>query len=290
MPSRFTILGILAFWLFTSGWLFYRDIWPGLRPGEAPPFVIDLADEASARASHIRWKVFKNGMDKGYAVTSVQNNPAEDMYELHCEFKFFTHKGEMQLEPDQIIASMYGVSPEGDLRRVRVSLVFKDVPKKGASTEIFRGEIRGNVANQRFKPHVYVEMPTKFDFELQEAMLTTHGSVLNPLQPLNRLAHIRPGQRWHMTLMDPLAAVFKAQPFLKPFQKLTPEISWLDAEVRPKPEILMWGRDTPAPVPCLVIDYRGDQVVGQTWVRADDFLVLKQELDRQGEVLTLVRE
>src|SRR5262245_61200677 len=215
MPSRFTILGILAFWLLTSGWLFYRDIWPGLRPGEAPPFVIDLADEASARASHIRWKVFKNGMDKGYAVTSVQNNPAEDMYELHCEFKFFTHKGEMQLEPDQIIASMYGVSPDGDLRQMRVSLTFKDVPKKGPSSVILHGEIRGKVENQRFKPQLQIHEPKiiKDPMELDEAQLSSHGSILNPLQPLNRLAHVRPGQRWRLTLMDPLAAVFKAQPF-----------------------------------------------------------------------------
>src|SRR5262245_48882655 len=125
MPSRFTMLGILAFWLIASGWLFYRDIWPSLKPGEPPPFVIDLSDEANARASQIRWKVLKNGEEKGYALTYVQNNSAEGTYRLNCEYKFFSAGRYNQKEADQVITSAYGVTSEGELRDFQVSIVFR---------------------------------------------------------------------------------------------------------------------------------------------------------------------
>src|SRR5579859_2318705 len=46
MPSRPITALIVLFWLGTLGCFGYRDIWPKFWSGDAPPFVIELADEA----------------------------------------------------------------------------------------------------------------------------------------------------------------------------------------------------------------------------------------------------
>ena len=46
MPARPLLLAILFFWVATTGWLFYKELWPHLRSGQPPPYTIDLADEA----------------------------------------------------------------------------------------------------------------------------------------------------------------------------------------------------------------------------------------------------
>src|ERR1700687_1039638 len=70
MPPRWVIVGIVAFWLVMTGWLFFRELWPRLQPGQPPPFRIDLADEAQNNIP-IRWSIIKDGEDRGYARTWV---------------------------------------------------------------------------------------------------------------------------------------------------------------------------------------------------------------------------
>jgi hypothetical protein len=68
-----------------------------------------------------------------------------------------------------------------------------------------------------------------------------------------------------------------------------PEVSRdaLIGEVLSGERILDWhGQD----VPCQVIEYRRDQPVARTWVRAGDGKVLKQEAFYKGETLVIVRE
>ncbi len=59
MPPRGIIAGIVIFWIGMSGWLFFREFWPQLQPGQPPPFRIDLADEAQNNIP-IRWSIFKD--------------------------------------------------------------------------------------------------------------------------------------------------------------------------------------------------------------------------------------
>src|SRR5437016_344384 len=91
MPPRFVSLVIVAFWAMTSGGLFYREIWPNLRPDEAPPFTIDLVDEAQIQAARIRWSVLRadqEGEKKiGRARTWVDYRATDDTFELHCEIE-----------------------------------------------------------------------------------------------------------------------------------------------------------------------------------------------------------
>src|SRR6516225_2533318 len=62
MPPRWLCLGILAFWVATSGYLFWLELWPTIQPNEPPPFVIDLVDEAQQNIpTPIRWNFYEAG-------------------------------------------------------------------------------------------------------------------------------------------------------------------------------------------------------------------------------------
>src|SRR5207248_2219240 len=87
MPPRYITLVIIAFWMVMSGWLFYSDLWPRLRPGQPPPYAIDLVDEARFRESTNDWVVLQNGRDIGYAKTWVDYRAADDTFKLNGQFK-----------------------------------------------------------------------------------------------------------------------------------------------------------------------------------------------------------
>src|SRR5215510_6456088 len=62
MPPRLLSLTIVAGWLGMGAWLFVRDLWPSLRPGEPPPYTFMASDEAPRQGPPVRWNVFKDGM------------------------------------------------------------------------------------------------------------------------------------------------------------------------------------------------------------------------------------
>jgi hypothetical protein len=62
MPPRWFCLGILGFWLATTGYMFWQDLWPHIQPHEPPPFFIDLVDEAQQNApTPTRWRFYQAG-------------------------------------------------------------------------------------------------------------------------------------------------------------------------------------------------------------------------------------
>src|SRR4051812_39004927 len=64
MPSRWVTAVIVLFWLATTSWLFWRDLWPAWRPGEPPPFHIDLVEEVQTTKMQTSWTVKrKSGTD-----------------------------------------------------------------------------------------------------------------------------------------------------------------------------------------------------------------------------------
>ena len=61
MPSRLFILVIVSFWLATTGWFVAREVAPRWRSGDAPPYAIELADEALKSPVPIKWRLVWNG-------------------------------------------------------------------------------------------------------------------------------------------------------------------------------------------------------------------------------------
>src|SRR5262245_12331354 len=82
MPSRLFMLVIVTFWLATTAWFVAREVAPKWRSGDAPPYFIELADEALRNAPAIRWRLVRNGKDIGQVRTSMQYLDAENLFEL----------------------------------------------------------------------------------------------------------------------------------------------------------------------------------------------------------------
>ena len=112
--------------------------------------------------------------------------------------------------------------------------------------------------------------------------VSAHGSVLSPLHPVNRIAGLRPGQTWRLPLVDPIKDALTALAAGQPGAEIV-----LTAHVLPQTETLTWNNQ---PTECLVIEYQGDDVSARTWVQVGTGLVLRQDSERDGERLSLVRE
>jgi hypothetical protein len=180
------------------------------------------------------------------------------------------------------------VRVEGRLRGPSLGL-------RGVPDLAFTGQLTGEVRGSRFFPRLQVHALWSRSaadargglldkpLDLAPVAVSAHGSVLLPLHPVNRIQGLRPGQHWRQPVVDPLADS------LALFKSLAPagEARFLDATVRPRGQILSrQGR----PTPCLVIDYRGEEMEARTWVEEDSGLVLRQEVTAEGGHWVMRRE
>ncbi len=280
MPSRQVVLLILGFWVAANAWLCYRDLRPRLfAPEGPPPITIDLADEARAQTN--QWRVYQDGERRGYAQTWVDYVESDDTFLVCGVFKLWTSRLQHG-DADIQLTGRFRVTREGNLREMSAEVVAK-VQK----FEV-RGSLDGVVRDRIFTPHLRIPA-LNINRELPPVQVSARGSVLNPMQPVNRITGIRPGQRWRVPLVDPLGDVFAAS-----FQRQVDTPAFVEAEVLRETRKLEWsphiGERRPLEVDCLVIEYTGEELTGHTWVRAEDGLVLRQEVTRQGQELVLQRD
>src|SRR5262245_40767308 len=184
MLPRYLTIGVVAFWLTTSGWLLYREILPSFRSGQPPPFTIDLADEAQLKIQRIHWTILRadKGGEKqiGRARTWVDHRSADDTFELHSQIEQLRLGSGLVLVKVPEFTSMYAVSRDGDLHemsaKVTVSVVGFEV----------KARVNGKVREQRFWPHLRIETTGwgPNEIELDPVAVSSHGTVLNPLHPV----------------------------------------------------------------------------------------------------------
>lgn len=282
MPPRFLGLFIVAFWLMTTSWLFHRDLRPRLWPGAPPPYTIDLTDEAQSNISS-QWTILQNGHNKGYCKTTVRYWEHDDTFELGGQFKLWS--GDRSTNADLVITSSYRITRDGELRGVEAQLKGVVVPP-GLKVD---GKIEGKIQGGLFSPIVSVIEPLDYSLALKPVRVTSGGSVLNPLQPIHRLAGLRRGQQWEISLIDPLSDL--AHQYIKELTGASPatQLRVLHARVLPQIHLLPWGGRTET-VPCFVIQYEGEDTSARTWVRESDGLVLQQELTQGNQHYVLVRD
>jgi hypothetical protein len=300
MPARLYVLAILVFWIGSTAWLFHRELWPRLRTGEPPPFIIDLTTEAQRSAQHTLWTINRGGDKIGTARTSIEyddTNPKfRDTYRFISEIGRLTPVvvGPLEIGGENLLG-MYRVTREGELRETSASGKLKVrgtglLGNLGVSADFQMG---GEVVGRQFIPtENYIDFGgNKFDLHLEPVEFTSQGSILNPLHPVNRVAGLRRGQHWQIPLVDPLAdslaALARKDPALEFLIKKKEGLSMLQAEVLPDTQTLNFREH---PVACLVIEYRGNDMTAHTWVREEDGLVLRQEATLWGEELRLDRQ
>ncbi len=294
VPARPYVITILVLWLAATSWLFVRDLWPRLRPGGPPPFVIDLADEASEQFIH--WTIYIDGRDRGSAQTRVTYRPGDDTFELSSVYRLWPDMFRTT-PPHEEITCSYRVTREGQLleidARVRKSLSALEIEVAEVD-----GQITGRVENGRLTPRVTATVRGQradsgplIDWTLSPIEVPTRGSILNPFQPLNKIRGLSAGQRWRMPYFDPLETIS---------QRLLPGSSreYVDAEVLAPtalPDIpLQMGPNKPSVmkggVRCFSIRYTADDVEAIGWVREVDGVMVRQEVTKDRQTVILNRD
>jgi hypothetical protein len=303
MPPRWLTFGVIVLWIGMTSWLFMREYWPQLLPGQPPPIRIELADEAQNNIP-IRWSIFKDNEDRGYARTAI--NFREDKnhkrtrtaneweFELWGEFRLWNTKDRWG-QPDYIVKNEYRVTREGELRefRSKVSINFKTkVPEQSKEIEVFElsGEVHDNFCyahitvskevNEWVRVFPFLKPLTAFlERKIEPMAMPKRATLLNPLEPVHKLARVRKGQHWRIPIVDPMSV----------FMQGSARVQYLNAEVLPQTEWIKWDGHKD-PVPCLVIKYQGDDISGYTWVQEEDGLVVGQEITQHGDTLRLMRD
>lgn len=289
MPNRAVCLFIVVFWLVATTWFVRREIAPRFYSEAPPPFVIDFSDEAVRSPLPVRWSLTRNGQRLSPAQTVVQYRPEDDTFTLtSIIWKFELLKirdTSITVEP---FKSHYHVTRSGELLGIE-----NDV-QIGVGTDKVHIVIAADVQDGWATPRCKVESPWgNFEPKL-DPMPIASGGMLNSMHPIHRINGLRVGQHWRIPQIDPLADVQRAaieaiaRSYLGNSMPKLPtwDRKMLTAEVT-GPQLLEWtGREHA----CYVVEYRGDGLIGRTWVRVSDGLVLRQEAFGGGDELIMQRE
>src|SRR5947209_2251291 len=121
MPSRLLILVIVSFWLATTGWFVAREVAPRWRSGDAPPYAIELADEALKNPVPIKWRLVWNGKDIGQVRTSMQYKDADNLFELNAISDRIDLPGPFKVSARKVVNCLK-VNHDGELRGVETNI------------------------------------------------------------------------------------------------------------------------------------------------------------------------
>jgi hypothetical protein len=289
MPSRRAVALILAFWIATTAYIGYRDLWPRLFASGPPPVAIDLADEAAQNVP-TRWEVKWNGKSVGRLRTQMSYVDADDTFWFTNQYKPLEVElsGVTVFVPEFTIATR--VTRDGQLREQKAHGNVT-VKLNGLTVGTVNAKLAGVVADG----HLTANFEGAMEFAgLEKSMNRTFdpvpvpkGQPLNPMQPVNRLVGVTPGREWVVHESNPLNDALLAvagELGLPPRKKEEPLVGRVEDDVRD----LDWQGQR---VPCRVIEYRrAGELKVRTWVRATDGKVLKQEAFEKGETMSIERD
>jgi hypothetical protein len=318
MPSRPVTAIIVLFWLGTLGWFGFREVWPKIRPGEAPPFVIDLADEATSqvafaneklRPADALWQIYRGDEKIGKAQTRLLYRASDDTFELQTRVielvlikKLFFVSDKDLLIPEMI--NSYRLSRAGELQGIEMTGTM--VIGKMEKGKIIRNdasadaEFTATVRNGRMYWTGKITIPDSGLDPIEpiiDPVPAPQGIFLNPMHPVPRVKGLRPGRRWQMPVVDPLAHLvgpvmqavqLKINPKSKPIPFPVPAgPKTLAAEVLSEPTtVVIDGHEHE----CFVIEYRSDDQTFRTYVRRSDGNVLRQESQAPGGRFVIQRQ
>ena len=297
MPPRYVVALIVGFWLISTGWLAYREWWPWLQADSPPPFTVELADEAAPLIAH--WTIWRGEQKLGTSVTKMIAQKDDTFHlestieNLEVEMEVFVHKVQIKVSK---LRTVQKVSREGKLLAVDSKLQL-NLTAFGQKFDM-KASITGFAKEGQLHAHSKIEsLFGNAENDIDPIPLDS-GSAFNPLQPLAKL-RVRPGQRWKISTVDPVEEAFYSslQQMLSQskvagkaggnLRKSMAAPKMLLAEVLTKPHDLLHEGNT---ISCYLIEYRGEDLTGQTWVQISDGKVLRQEVTWQGKKMTLLRD
>jgi hypothetical protein len=288
MPPRFVVAAIVVGWLATVAWL-TSDKWRPDRAGQAPAFVIELADEVAPQ--HATWILYRGGKRIGSAETRMA--PRKD-----GRFDLTTRLRDLELDSGAVQVKAPGfhvtrtVTRTGELVSLDARANLLRVQGLGIDLTLdvmLKGHANGDDFHLSFDPGA-----GRTSRPLGPIPLVAE-TTFSPYLPLAKYPPLRPGQMWRTSNIDPVGEIlFAVRPVLGraiaeksplPDRRPPPE---LVARVDPQPEELTTTRGQRRT--CWVIVFRADGVTAKTWVDVGDGKVLRQEADGLGETVALVRD
>lgn len=287
MPPRLAVVGIAAFWLATTAYVGYRDVWPRVFASGPPPVAIELADEAKQNIP-ARWALSRNGKSLGRLTTQMKYHDADDAFQFTYRYSHLRlDQGDLTLVIPEAVSDVR-MTRAGDLKEqtltAKVAVSFRGVQFAQGTINV-----RGVVTDGVLTGHAELKSSLRDLKGELEPVPVKRGQPLNPLQPVNRISGVRGGMpRWVVSeynpLQDAVADLLRKNglPFAaKPKESLIAEVG--DAQ-----QMLTWQKED---VACWVIEYRRkDNPLARTWVRASDGKVLRQEAFEGGGALAFERE
>ncbi len=266
MPHRIISLAILVCWSIAASTLFIRDLLPDLIVGPPP----DLRDVARADESTgpIEWSILvddegdSNSESKSAGMRSVGSAITETIHQLDGDVTFNSEawfdSGELLKgtrlqewggERLEVISSLI-VNSQGNLRMFR-----SGVRVAGESKELLI--LEGRLKQDAIKVDVSGPlMPWPWS---REFPYKSRGMVQNTLGPLDRMPGLHPGQRWESQVVSPL----------------TGRVEKVNVEVLKRKSMIHWDQEL---VTTLEVVSKISGMTARTWVRAEDGLVLRQEV------------
>jgi hypothetical protein len=297
MPSKRSITLIFFFWLSTAAFVAYRDLLPRLFASSQPTIAIDLADEAAHNVD-VRWGIYRGEEQIGRLTTELKYNKEDDTFEFTCDYKDLVLEVSSFRFLIPVLQTKDTVTRGGDLRK-QMARGEVDGRSFGLNGKI-KASVQGTVIEGQLLSECNIDTPLGNLKEVLDPVPVTKGLPLNPLQPLNRLTSIKPGDSWFVQMRDPLKdailkTMFKTLEQFELFQTFRksgfrlPESKreQLVAVVLADQQELDWHGE---PVTCWVIEYRQDVPVARTWVRVSDGRVMEQEAFLNGEYLKILRD
>jgi hypothetical protein len=321
MPPRFITLAIIAFWLAMVGLFVYGEVWPRLRPSEPLLFPVDVVDEAGQghRSDEPKYYVFKNGSGGYLADLDWDYHPEDDSFESKCVLNLHWTGVTEAPRPEgpawlpQVhnvrLTSAYRLTRNGELKAIASTTEYRLVAEADDQSKLeVKAVVGGEPRAGRLVPHLELTFPelagpapkfgpldiTAFDRDTESVAVSTRGTVLNPLHPPRRFANVSPGQRWRVTMIDPLALPGLVAPLdaarggalRRAGIDAGAGAYVLDVRVLPELDIIDWRGGNQ--VPCHVIQCSADGPVGPItyWARQRDGAILHQEVSLDGDVWT----
>ena len=324
MPSRWLRWPIVVFWLATTGWLFWHDLWPNWRAGEPPPFYIDPVEEVQ-KGEPVRtfWTVRRPPAKKDKvfrASTWVEYHNDDDTYSLHARLdatKNLDPKDDFYVAKVfkvEMLTSEYRVTRAGCLRSLEATVkatpylhraapvlatflgpllpkapaIPRGVRERGAMAAANSVSMRvwGDVHDGQFFARCSASSDALAKPIQFDLPSTPVAHTGSVLLPLHPVNHIR-GLRPGQSWRQPLV-----DPLRDAFAELpgfSGGVRSLNARVLPQPETLKIGDNE---INCLVIEYTDDEdkLIGRTLVEQNSERVQQQEANLEGDQWIMTRE
>ena len=295
MPSRLGVVGILLFWIATTGYILYREVGPRWFFDDGPPPLrIDLVDEA-AQAVPTKWSIYRGTQKVGALSSRMEYVAADDTFRFVNQYQRVNFDFEKVTILIPRLETRVRVTRAGELREQELNgdleVLVAKVKLGGATANVESRVVDGQLVGQcqlTNSPFGNIDRPL-------DPVPVRAGEVLHPMMPVNRLQDVRPGRRWTVRVADPLQesmlALFeeraKQSPLLAAALPRRQQQEWL-AEVSDRPETL--ERKSGERVECWVIEYRTEEIQARTWVNVVDGRVMRQEATFMGEHLVFERD